>query len=53
MHVQQWVVEALFSFGSDLSDCIFGGQGLGMFLSNEGGMGLVHQEKRGLTGLRP
>ena len=53
MHVQQWVVEALFSFGSDLNDCTFGGQGLGMFLSNEGGMGLVHQEKRGLTGLRP
>lgn len=40
MHVHQWVVEALFFFfGSDLSDFTFGGQGLGMFLSNEGGRG--------------
>lgn len=53
MHVHQWVAEAVFSFGSDLSDFTFGGQGLGTFLSNERGMGLVHQEKRGLRGPRP
>ena len=44
MHVHQWVAEAVFSFG---------GQGLGIFLSNEGGVGFVHQEKRGLMGPRP
>ena len=53
MHVHQWVAEAVFSFVNDLSDFTFGGQGLGIFLSNEGGLGLVHQEKRGLTGPRP